>query len=122
MLALPLTAVVLLRASPTQMGMLTAMEVVPFVLFSLPAGVWLDRVRKLPVHEVGDSVIAVAVTSVPLAWWFGVLSIDWLIAIAFVLGTVNTIGGSAARIVRTQIVPSEGLLEAHARKPPANSS
>ncbi len=54
MLALPLTAAVLLHASPTQMGLLTAMEVVPFVLFSLPSGVWLDRVRKLPVYIVGD--------------------------------------------------------------------
>ena len=48
MLALPLTAAVLLHASPTQMGLLTAVEILPFVLFSLPAGVWLDRVRKLP--------------------------------------------------------------------------
>ena len=47
LLALPLTAAVLLHASPTQMGFLTAMEIVPFVLFSLPTGVWLDRVRKL---------------------------------------------------------------------------
>ena len=46
MLALPLTAAVLLHASPTQMGLLTFMEIVPFVLFSLPSGVWLDRVRN----------------------------------------------------------------------------
>jgi hypothetical protein len=39
MLALPLTAAVLLHASPTQMGLLTAMELTPFVLLSLPAGV-----------------------------------------------------------------------------------
>ncbi|HVG05404.1 MAG TPA: MFS transporter, partial [Burkholderiaceae bacterium] len=39
MLALPLTAAVLLHATPTQMGLLTAMEVAPFVMFSLPAGV-----------------------------------------------------------------------------------
>ena len=69
MLALPLTAVVLLHASPTQMGMLTAMEIVPFVLFSLPAGVWLDRVRKLPVYIAGESGSALVVASVPLAWW-----------------------------------------------------
>ena len=50
MLALPLTAAVLLNASPTQMGLLTSMEIAPFVLFSLPGGVWLDRVRKLPVY------------------------------------------------------------------------
>ena len=47
MLALPLTAAVLLHASPTQMGLLTTMELLPFVLFSLPVGVWLDRAKKL---------------------------------------------------------------------------
>ena len=54
LLALPLTAAVLLHASPTQMGLLTAMEIAPFVLFSLPGGVWLDRVRKLPVYVAGE--------------------------------------------------------------------
>src|SRR4029078_3579948 len=74
MLALPLTAAVLLHATPTQMGLLTAMEIVPFVLFSLPSGVWLDRVRKLPVYVVGESALAVVVASVPFAWWMGWLS------------------------------------------------
>src|ERR1700687_4124599 len=53
LLALPLSAAVLLHAAPTQMGLLTAMEIFPFVLFSLPTGVWLDRVRKLPVYGIG---------------------------------------------------------------------
>jgi len=61
LLALPLSAAVLLHAAPTQMGLLTAMEIAPFVLFSLPTGVWLDRVRKLPVYVVGELSIAVTV-------------------------------------------------------------
>ena len=73
MLALPLTAAVLLHATPTQMGLLTAMEIAPFVLLSLPSGVWLDRVRKLPVYIAGELTIAAAVASVPLAWWLGAL-------------------------------------------------
>ncbi|HEY4880866.1 MAG TPA: hypothetical protein VIH80_01695, partial [Steroidobacteraceae bacterium] len=73
LLALPLTAAVLLRASPTQMGFLTAMETAPFILFSLPAGVWLDRVRKLPVYVVGEISVACTVASVPIAWWLGAL-------------------------------------------------
>src|SRR6202021_4096323 len=72
LLALPLTAAVLMHAAPTQMGLLTAMEIVPFVLFSLPTGVWLDGVRKLPVYIVGELSISFAVATVPVAWWFGV--------------------------------------------------
>src|SRR5580658_1558992 len=78
LLALPLSAAVLLHAGPTQMGLLTAMEIAPFVLFSLPCGVWLDRVRKLPVYVTGELSVAVAVATVPVAWWLGWLSIAWL--------------------------------------------
>jgi MFS family permease len=122
LLALPLTAAVLLQASPTQMGFLTAMEIVPFVLFSLPTGVWLDRVRKLPVYVVGEISVAGAVASVPIAWWLGSLSIRWLYVVGFVIGAVNTTAGSAAQVVLTQIVPRERLVEAHAKNALAQST
>ena len=122
LLAIPLTAAVLLRASPTQMGFLTAMEILPFVLFSLPTGVWLDRVRKLPVYVVGELSIAFSVATVPVAWWLGWLSVTWLYVVAFVIGMVNTTAGSAAQIVLTQIVPRERLVEAHAKNALASSA
>ncbi len=56
----------LLHAAPTQMGLLTAMEIAPFVLFSLPSGVWLDRVRKLPVYIAGELALACAAASIPV--------------------------------------------------------
>lgn len=122
LLALPLTAAVLMHATPTQMGLLTAMEIVPFVLMSLPSGVWLDRVRKLPVYVVGELTIAFTVATVPAAWWLGWLSMDWLYFVAFVIGAVNTTAGSAAQIVLTQIVPRERLVEAHAKNALAQSA
>ena len=122
MLALPLTAALLLDATPTQMGLLTAIEIAPFVLFSLPAGVWLDRVRKLPVYIGGELLLAAALLTVPVAWWFGWLSMTWLYVVGFALGTVHTIAGSAAQIVLTQIVPRRRLVEAHARNALASSS
>ncbi|HEV2703418.1 MAG TPA: MFS transporter [Steroidobacteraceae bacterium] len=122
LLALPLTAAVLLHASAAQMGFLTAMEIVPFVLFSLPVGVWLDRWRKLRVYVIGEFSLACAVASVPLAWWYGWLSIPWMYIAAFVIGTVNTTAGSAAQIVLTQIVPRERLVEAHAKNALASST
>jgi MFS family permease len=115
LLALPLTGAVLLHATPTQMGLLTAMEVLPFALFSLPTGVWLDRIRKLPVYVIGELSIACGVATVPLAWWLGWLTMPWLYIVAFLIGAVNTTAGSAAQIVLTQIVPRERLVEAHAK-------
>jgi MFS family permease len=122
MLALPLTAAVLLQATPTQMGVLTALEVVPFVLLSLPAGVWLDRVRKLPVYVAGELAIAAAAASVPLAWAFDLLTMSWLYVIALVIGTVYTVAGSAAQIVLTQVVERQRLVEAHAKNALASSA
>jgi MFS family permease len=121
MLAIPLTAAVLLQASPTQMGWLTTMELLPFILFSLPAGVWLDRVRKLPVYIAGEVTLALAVATVPLAWYLGWLGMAWLYAVAFFVGAVHTTAGSASQIVLTQVVPRERLVEAHAKNALASS-
>jgi hypothetical protein len=122
LLAVPLTAAVLLHAAPTQMGLLTAMEIMPFVLFAVPTGVWLDRLRKLPIYVVGELTIAGTVASVPLAWWLGWLTMHWLYVAAFVIGAVNTTAGSAAQIVLTQIVPRARLVEAHAKNALATST
>ncbi len=115
MLALPLTAVTVLNASPSQMGFLMAAEIAPFVLLSLPAGVWLDRVRKLPVYVIGEMVFAAALMTVPLAAWTGYLSMTWLYAVGVVLGCVHVFAGSAAQIVLTQIVSRDRLVEAHSK-------
>jgi MFS family permease len=121
MLAIPLTAAVLLHATPTQMGALTSMELAPFVLFSLPSGVWLDRVRKLPVYIAGELTVGFILATVPLVWWLGLLNITYLYFVSFVIGCVFTTAGSASQIVLTQIVPRSRLVEAHAKNALAGS-
>lgn len=122
MLALPLTAAILLHATPTQMGVLTAVELLPFILFSLPSGVFLDRMRKLPVYLFGELALAVAVATIPMAWWLGWLNMAWMYAVGFVIAMVHTTAGTASQIVLTQVVPRERLVEAHARNALASSS
>ncbi len=121
MLALPLTAAILLHATPSQMGILTAMELAPFVLLSLPSGVWLDRVRKLPVYVIGEGIIALVLSSVPVSWYFGWLSMPFMYGVAFAIGCVFVTAGTAAQIVLTQVVPRERLVEAHAKNALASS-
>jgi MFS family permease len=122
MLALPLTAAVLLHATPTQMGLLTAMELAPFALFSLPSGVWLDRVRKLPVYITGEGLIALMLATVPAAWALGILSMPYLYVVGFLIGCVFVTAGTAAQIVLTQVVPRSRLVEAHAKNALASSA
>jgi MFS family permease len=103
------------------MGVQTAMELAPFVLLSLPAGVWLDRVRKLPVYVVGEGLIGLVLASVPLAWYLGWLSMELMYGVAFAIGCVFVTAGTAAQIVLTQVVPRERLVEAHAKNALASS-
>ena len=121
MLAIPLTAAVLLQATPSQMGMLTSMELLPFVLLSLPSGVWLDRVHKLPVYVLGEGVVALVLASIPLCWSLDLLSMPFMYGVSFTIGCVFVTSGTAAQIVLTQVVPRERLVEAHAKNALASS-
>jgi len=121
MLALPLTAVFLLDATPTQMGFLTAMEIAPFVLFSLPGGVLLDRMQKLPIYIAGEIFMGVALLSIPLAWALDMLNMPLMYLVSFALGTVYTIAGSASQIVLTQLVGRNKLVQAYSQNAIAGS-
>ncbi|WP_051751594.1 MFS transporter [Streptosporangium amethystogenes] len=91
-LAVPLTAAVLLGASPTQMGVLTAATSLPYLLIGLQAGALADRLRRhRPVMVACDLVAAVAMATIPAAWITGMLTVPWLIAVAFVVGTCSVI-------------------------------
>jgi MFS family permease len=98
-LALPLTAALLLNATPMQMGILVALETLPFALVSLHAGVLLDRVRKLPVIILADLGRGVALLAIPIAAWLGSLSIEILFAVGFLCGVQNVVGGAAYQVL-----------------------
>ena len=113
MLALPLTAVLMLDATPAQMGVLVALEALPFTLFSLHAGVLIDRVRKLPIILVGEAAICLALGAVPIATLLGRLSMPLMYVVGFVLGTAFVFVGSAAQVYLTQLAGRERLIEAN---------
>ncbi len=114
-LALPLTAALLLNATPMQMGILVALETLPFALVSLHAGVLLDRVRKLPIVIMSDIGRGVALLAIPLTAWFGMLSIEILFVVGFVCGVQNVIGGAAYQVLLAQMAGRKRLVEANAK-------
>ena len=114
-LALPLTAALLLHATPLQMGILVALETLPFALVSLHAGVLLDRVRKLPIIITSDVSRGLALLSIPLCAWFGALSIDVLYAVGFFCGVQNVVGGAAYQVLIAQMAGRDRLVEANAK-------
>jgi len=114
-LALPLTAALLLSATPLQMGILVALESLPFALVSLHAGVLLDRVRKLPVVIACNIARGVALLAIPLAAFTHVLSMELLYVVGFFCGVQNVIGGAAYQVLLAQLAGRKRLVEANAK-------
>ena len=114
-LALPLCAALLLHATPAQMGTLVALQALPFALFGLPVGVWLDRSRKLPIMLYCEILFGMALASVAAAQWLGLLSMPWLYAVGFLLGTGFVIGGGAEQVFLTYLVGRDGLIDAQSK-------
>jgi MFS family permease len=120
-LALSLTAADMLRATPTQIGILGSMGTLPFVLFMLPAGVVLDRIRKLPAYLFGEVVMSLTFLCIPVAMVLDRLDMGLLYAVAFVGACVSVVSGTAGQIVLTQLVRRGQLIEAHGRNRMAQS-
>jgi MFS family permease len=116
-LALPLVAILVLEESAFNVAALTSLQFLPFLLFTLPAGVWVDRLRRKPILVQGDLGRAVALLSVPLAHWFGTLTIWHLFVVAFVHGVCTVFFDVAyqsylpALVGRDQIVDGNSKLE-----------
>ncbi|MGW6499519.1 MFS transporter [Nonomuraea angiospora] len=84
--ALPLLAVTVLGAGAGEVGLLSALGTITVLALGLPAGAWVDRVRRRPVMIVTDVVRAGVLLSVPVAWWAGSLSMGQLYAVAVLMG------------------------------------
>lgn len=92
LLAVPIVAVLVLHAEAEQMGLLTAVGLLPHLLFSLPAGVWLDRVhRRRRLMIIADILRAAVLLTIPLAFMVGMLSLEQLFVVAFLVGSLAVI-------------------------------
>lgn len=84
-IAIPLVAVLTLRARPLELGLIAASSTVAFAV-GLPAGAWLDRVRRRPVLVASDLARAVLLGTIPLAAVLGVLSMAQLVIVSLLTG------------------------------------
>ena len=116
LLALPLVAVLTLDASAAQMGLLTAAELMPHLLFSLFAGVWIERRshrRKLMI--AADIARAGLLVSVPLAAAFDVLTFPQLYAVAFAVGSFAVLFDISWATLFPAVVPRRDLVDASSK-------
>jgi MFS family permease len=113
-LALPIVAVLLLDADPGQMGLLTAVGLLPHLLFSLPAGVWLDRVRqRRRLMVLADIGRAAAILVVPAAFLGGFLGFELLLVVAFAVGSISVLFDLAWMTLFTIVARRDQFVEAN---------
>ncbi|MFJ5301632.1 MFS transporter [Streptomyces sp. NPDC088350] len=114
-LALPLVAIVALDADEFQVGLLTAMTTAGSLLVGLPAGAWVDRMRKRSVLIGTDLARAVVLVTVPVAWWAGLLTIWWLYAVALVHGVLTVFFDVAYVSYLPHLVGRDNLVEGNSK-------
>ena len=88
-LALPLAAIFVVHATTFEVAALNVVDLLPFVLFSLPAGVWVDRLRRRPILIAADWGRAAALASIPVVYAFRGLTLAQLFIVGFATGTLT---------------------------------
>jgi MFS family permease len=114
-LAIPIVAAIALHASPIVFSLLTVFGFLPFIFFALPAGAWVDRMRRKPILIVGDSARAVLLATIPITYAFGALTIWQLLAIQFVVGVFTVFFDVAYQSYLPQLVHRDHLIDGNAK-------
>jgi MFS family permease len=114
-LAIPLIAIAVLDVSAFQVALLPTLGQLPFLLFSLPVGVWVDRLPRRPILIVADVGRALALASIPLAHLLDVLTIWQLYAVSLATGTLTVFFDVAYQSYLPSLVDREQLQGANSK-------
>lgn len=113
--ALPLIAVATLRASAFEVSLVAAATSVAWLVIGLPAGAWVDRIRRRPLLVAADLGRALALTTVPLAWAMGRLTVAQLIVVAVVTSALTVLFVAAEPVFVAAIVDRDRLVDANGK-------
>ena len=114
-LALPIIAVRLLHASAFEVAALGTVEFLPFLLFTLPAGVWIDRLPRRAVLIVGDVGRGLLLLSVPIVYLAGHLTLAQLFVVGFTTGVLTVFFDVAYQSYLPALVEREYLIEGNSK-------
>jgi MFS family permease len=121
-LALPLLAILVLHATTFEVAALAVVDWLPFFLFSLPAGVWIDRLRRRPILIAADVGRALVLGSVPLAYLLDVLTLAQLYAAGLLAGTLTVFFDLSYQSYLPSVVERNELGEGNAKLEVSRSS
>ncbi|WP_329106731.1 MFS transporter [Streptomyces sp. NBC_01439] len=114
-LALPMAAIAALHADEFQVGLMAAVTTAGPLLVGLPAGAWVDRMRKRSVMIGTDLARALVLLTIPAAWWASLLTIWWLCAVALVHGMLTVFFDVAYVSYLPHLVGRSSLLEGNSK-------
>jgi MFS family permease len=114
-LALPFVAIVTLDVSPFEVALLGIVEFAPFILISLPAGVWVDRLQRRPILIVGDLGRAALLASIPIAYGLDVLTIWQLYVVGFAVGVLTVFFDVAYMSYLPSLVSRDQLVDGNSK-------
>lgn len=114
-LALPVLAVLILNATEWEVGLLNAAQVAAFLVVGLPAGAWIDRMRKRHVMIWADAIRAVALSTLPVLALLGVLEIWHMIVVALVMGVATVFFDVSNQSLIPSLVRTNQIAEANGK-------
>src|SRR3954447_11975898 len=114
-LAIPWLGAVDLHASPLAFSLLGVLGFLPFILFALPAGVWVDRLRRRQILIVGDAARAALLALVPILWALGVLQMWHLLVLQFVIGVFTVFFDVAYQSYLPALIEREHLVDGNSK-------
>ncbi|MFF1945970.1 MFS transporter [Rhodococcus qingshengii] len=112
---LPILALTNLNATNFEVGLLAAAVWLPWLIVGLPAGAWIDRLRRRPIMIACHGISAVLFASVTVAWWFEMMTYWHLLAVALLTGTATVFFQTAYHSYLPTILAREDLTEGNAK-------
>jgi MFS family permease len=114
-LALPLVALLVLDASAFEVAALGTVEFAPFILFTLPAGVWVDRLPRRPILIAGDFGRAALLFTIPVAYVADVLTLGQLYVVGFLVGICTVFFDVAYQSYLPSLVERDQIIEGNSK-------
>jgi MFS family permease len=114
-LAIPWLAAVGLHVNPIEFSLLQVLSFLPFILFALPAGVWVDRLQRRPILIASDSARAILLMLIPILWAAGALRIWNLLALQFLIGGFTVFFDVGYQAYLPALVEREDLVDANSK-------
>jgi MFS family permease len=111
LLAMPLVAILVLGAGPLEVGILGAVDFLPFLVFTLPAGVWADRLPRRRILVAADIGRAIVLAAIPLAYLADTLAMWQLYVVGFAAGTLTVFFDVGYQAFLPELVPRQRLAE-----------